>query len=523
MKTAKRLLSVLLILVMVAALVACGGDDTTTDTNTGSQDVQKPTTNTNTNTSGGTENPGGTEGPEEPAWKKWVQKELSEEDKAAFAGKNYVIIQHSQPEDPFGYSQDSLMGASVADRIVQVQDKYGCTFTFEYVAYGSTDFVSAIQAKQFAENAGDLLYINNNASVRRVLGTGGDSSLMVDLLAMDDIINFWNTDKWGNISCRETMMAGGTFYGVSPALWTDATPLPFYQVVYNRAMIVDDFGATDPQEYWENEAWDRDAMLDVIEACYDDSMGEPIVGMVGGPVHMVRATYLTCGQPLAVIKSINQDETVDWECGLLSPDAIEALTWLKTALTTHAKNIIINDSWSNHEKVAAGQAAMAVTRPQGILNSSTSIVTTMENFGLTTWAGADANVLSGYYENCTSISIPLFAQDWNQSAYLMYDLFEGMDGIETYDDVLKYYRDTYFETDLDMTMLVRPGTEFQYSYWPNGCDSVWSSINANNLLSASSVKTLIEKAAATTTAGIEEHMVPNKVALEKYRQNGFFE
>ena len=60
---------------------------------------------------------------------------------------------------------------------------------------------------------------------------------MQDLLAVDDIINFWNAEKWGTIPAREAMMAGGTFYGVAPALWVDCTPLPYYQIVYNKTLV----------------------------------------------------------------------------------------------------------------------------------------------------------------------------------------------------------------------------------------------------------------------------------------------
>lgn len=505
MKTARRLLSILLALLMVFSLVACAGGGETTNTGEG----KKPN-NQSSNTEG--TDPGVDE-------KVFV---LPERPVDEMNGKTYVIIQHNDIVNPFGYSQDSRMGEMIAQRIGEVQELYGCTLDFHRIAYDD-NFASVVQGLMLTNDGGDLVFSNNNAMLRRALGTGPDESTMIDLLVVDHIINFWDFDKWGNITSRETMMAGGTFYGVSPALWVDCTPLPFYTMVYNKD-IIETFGVTDPQETWENDEWDRIAMLDAITSCYDDTSGETIYGLSAAKTHMVNATFHSTGKTNYSVDKVNSDGTAEYSLGLESPDAVEALTWLKNVWKNNAKyfnngNLGFN-TWDSYVPFVAGQSAFCLTRPQTFFEKIVSS-DTVSNFGIITWAGAEPNLQTGYYENCYSIAIPVFAQNHEESAFLMYDLFEGLGDIETYDDVIAYYRETYFDSDIDVECLMRPEAKIEYSYWPNNIGNAMGNVAAN-LAEASSVSALLGKYAHIDDEAIETYIIPNKIKLEAYRQNGYF-
>ncbi len=497
MKLARRLLSLLLVLLMVFALAACSGGGDVTDSG-----------------GGGDKNPFKDPSPTpNPGDEVHVMPDRPVDETE---GKEYIIIQHEPESDPFGYAQDSNMGLQVADRIAEVEELYGCTIEFSEIAYGS-GFVTQMQALRFAENSGDLVFAHKNAYLRKCLGTGGEESLLQDLLAVDDIINFWNAEKWGTITAREAMMAGGTFYGVAPALWVDCTPLPYYQIVYNKT-LVENAGLTDPQEYWENEEWDRYAMVDIIVGTTDEASG--VWGMTAAPEHMLRATYLSTGMQLATIDNINADKTVEWTNGLKTPEAAEAIQWLKNTLTANAKcfnNGSYSHSWgwATYTPFNEGACGMAVTRPIDLFDYV--VIDSKDPFGLTVWGGADANVLSGYYEHVYSVGIPVFAQNPKHSAFLMADLFEGLEDVESYEDVIAYYGDKYFESELDLEMLIRPGATLQYSYWPNdGIDDVWTTMR--DQLMSLSVANLIERYAGLIDTAVENHIVPNKVALQEWSQ-----
>ncbi len=503
MKTARRLLALLLVLMMAFALVACGGD--TPDTDVGGNQ-------------GGNEPQGGNQSGEGPSIDEVVDGfVMPDRPTDETEGKTYIIIQHSEIENPFGYSQDSQMGMNIQTRLDEVMETYGCAIEFEQMSYEDSAFASKMQARQFAENGGDMVFANKNAQLRRTLGTGGETSLMVDLLQVTDIINFWDANKWGTITARESMMAGGTFYGVSPALWVDCTPLPYYQVVYNKD-LVEAAGATDPQEYWENEEWDRDAMVDVITETTDESAG--VWGMTATDYHMVRATFLGTGKLLVNIDGEPAaDGSVEWAGGIDSPETIEALTWLKSTLTNYKKCFNNGQNtwttWESQVPFNEGLCTMAMTRPIDLFGSV--VIDADFQFGVTTWASDEVNSLTGYYEQVYSVAIPVFAQNVRHSAFLMADLFEGLEGVETYDDVLAYYSEEYFSSDLDLKCLVREGATLQYSYWPNGTiDGVWSEL-ANNLLSSGSVSSLVKRYAGTIEKDVETHILPNQVELIRWK------
>ena len=507
MKLAKRLLSLMLALLMVFALVACNDDPE--DPTTGSQGgPNNPTTDPSSGNTSSEE----------------VEFDPGPRPYDKTTGKTFYVIQHQAPETPFKYTQDSLMGEKVAERIDEIEAAYGVTFEFVQVPY-SDAFATTMQQKEVTGEGGDIVFADNNAKLRLALGTGGDTSLMVDLLTVDHIINFWDMEKWGNITARETMMAGGTFYGVTPALWIDCTPLSFYVMIYNRDMLKT-FHAIDPQEAWEKKEWDRDVMLESITSVYDDSTGVKIYGLEAVSGHMVRSTILSTGAQLVNVDKINADGSVEWHNGWDSADVVEALQWLKSSYNENPKyfnggNFNSSLGWNSYQPVLNGTAAYALSRPLTLFGNV--VIEADFDFGLTTWAGSEANVMSGYYENCYSVTIPVFTgMGIENTAFIMWDLFEGMNDIESYDDLIKYYRDTYFTSDQDVVHLLREGATLMYSYWPNGIDDITGTFSSNLLLSAS-VEGMIDKYAHSKDTDIETHIVPNKVAIEKYRSEGFFD
>ena len=516
MKLAKRLLSLTLVLLMVLALVAC-----TTDPGKTSDTSKKPSTPGSDVMSGKTDDPGTVDPPVVPDFV------LPDRPVSDMAEKEFIIIQHGEIDNPFGYNIDSRMAEYANARLDEVKALYNCEIEFEQVPYNDS-FANAMQQRVYMDNSGDMIFSTNNSKLRQALGTGPENSLMVDLLALDNILNFWDMDKWGNIDSRETMMAGGHFYGVTPALWIDRTPLPIYLLIYNKDML-ERFNVPDLQEYWEKEEWDRDVMVDAITRCYDDTGSDIIFGMAANIGHMVRATLLTTGKNLVEISKINADGTADWEFGMMSDDAQEALLWLRQTLSTKTRYFnrgaaswswtvenSANGGWGGTDALVDGKSAMCLTRPDQLF---THVVTKVENFGLMLWAGADPNIVSGYYENACSVAIPVFAQNPEWSAFLAYDLFEGLGEIEKYSDVIDYYRETYFDTDLDVEFLLRDGVPMQYCYWPNKGDA-WLTTVSTALPSSQSPNAILEKARVEIVPVIEEYILPNKIALEAYRQAG---
>ncbi len=482
MKRFKQLVAVLLLLIMCFSITACGGEN---------------------------DDPSGTDS------RGIVDPVIRPEE---MSGKDFIIIQHQPEISPFGYAENSQLAERAFKRMEDVEALYGCTLNFSTVPYDN-NFVTQIQAFAYEENSGDLIFSSNNAMLRRCVGTGGDDSMLVSLLPYDSILDFWNTEKWGNITAKETMMYGKDFYGVTPALWINYLPLPYYYLVYNRDLL-ESFGQTDLQEYYENGTWTRDVMMDIVISCYDDTGAVPIYGMAAHLSHMIRASFLAAGCTPVQIDSINVDGTSEWTNGWLLPEAEEALTWLQGKIKSNprcfngGKNV---GTWSAHEGFIAQEAVMCLTSPITILNNI--VVDAAFSYGIMPWGGFEPNYMSGYYENVCTVAIPTFAQNAEWSAFLMADLFEGLDGTPDYNSVLEYYRNTYFDTDTDMEILIQQGSNnLQYSYWPNNGDATLGAI-AGSFLS-SSVTALLQANAGLVDSVVETYILPNKIALEQYKAEG---
>ena len=177
-------------------------------------------------------------------------------------------------------------------------------------------------------------------------------------------------------------------------------------------------------------------------------------------------------------------------------------------------------SWGSYVPFNEGLCTMAMTRPTDLFNK-VAVKDSSFKFGVTTWASAEANSLTGYYEQVYSVAIPRWAQDVEHSAFLMADLFEGLDingqTIETYEDVLDWYRDEYFDSDIDLECMVREGATLQYSYWPGTrFDVMWNELS-DNLLTSGSVTTLIKRYVGSIEKDTETHVVPNQVALYQWK------
>ena len=86
--------------------------------------------------------------------------------------------------------------------------------------------------------------------------------------------------------------------------------------------------------------------------------------------------------------------------------------------------------------------------------------------------------------------------------------------------MINYYRENYFDSDIDIEVLMRSNASLQYSYWPNdGMDGIYSQL-AGGLMNASSMTTLISRYAASNDMKIEKHIVPNQIALHQYKLEG---
>ena len=225
---------------------------------------------------------------------------------------------------------------------------------------------------------------------------------------------------------------------------------------------------------------------------------------------------------LAVVDSINPNQTMNWHCGLQDPKGIEALQWFATNYANNRKYFNGGRSWADLNEGAAFLLLLKTPTATSLLKEQPG------TYGLTCWAGKEANFLSSYYESCFCVSIPLFAEDIEASAYLMAELFEGFDGMRKYEDVLARYRETYGFSETELEFFFGKEDSLQYSYWPNGLGEIWKDLDGkfNAFLPAEGNQPALEPVLAQTlksyTSAIETYVLPNVVSLELYKESGLF-
>jgi len=297
-------------------------------------------------------------------------------------------------------------------------------------------------------------------------------------------------------------------------LWTDFTPLPDYQFLYNKEYL-QVAGLPDFQEYWEQKKWDREIMLNAITSIESDPGNYWSLNAEIG--HVVSSTFLSTGAPLVLIEKVNADKTVEWSYGVQSVDAEEAFTWLKSALTRYEKHFMLNGTSYGppYQTFSEGACMTALVERRFLLNYV--IPNGPKDFGIITWAGREPNFLPGYLTEVSTVSIPTFAQNQEHSAFLMYDLFEGLGDVKTKNDVIAYYQETYSLSETDVLCLFRSEEHLQFYYYGKGLNNI-----AQNFDSVSSVRDLIQQNVSIDEETFEAYAIPNAIAIEAYRQSGFF-
>jgi ABC-type glycerol-3-phosphate transport system substrate-binding protein len=312
-----------------------------------------------------------------------------------YGGAEFVILQHQEKENPFGYKQDSLLADQALTRLSTIGERHNCSFTIETLAYGDSFSSQLIANLAVMDNFCDIIFSHNCSKLRLVGNAGG-------LVAMDevsDIIDYKNHDKWGDVEALEAMMCKGVLYGVAPSLWLNYTPIPFYTLVYNNSLIKT-FGVPNPHELYENKQWTRDSLVELIKTCTDLNGTTPIYGMAATLMHLTRQAILSNGCKML---NIAEDGTVSngWD----TEEAVEALTWLQKTVNENIECFFNktqdyqNDSWNMKIPFMNNEATFVLTRPEFIFDE---IAYKVEDFGLMPWpAGPNVEygVWPGYYEN----------------------------------------------------------------------------------------------------------------------------
>ena len=437
-------------------------------------------------------------------------------------GQEYIILQTRNREFPFEYPIASREAEFARNRIEEVRRLYNSEILLEQIP--EDGIAEELQRRTFTDSRGDILFCTDNSLLRGVVNADPEKSLLVDLLPLDNQLNLFDKEKWGGAAALESMMAGGHFYGVTPALWFGCAPKPVSVLLYDKDLL-HEYDVPDLPEYLEKDQWDRDVMLTTITNVYSDSAEKPVWGITAPLTRMIRSTLLAVGADDVRIGKINGDGTAEWEYGPASDDGEEALTWLRKTLKQYKRSFNHGaDDWEEDNVLNP-----FLQKRCGVCLTSCDAVPELaaarnKNFGLMPWAGKQSGFYDQDYDNCCSVSIPVCAQNPEWSALLMWDLFEapgsmGPTEIRNRNQLFEYYRTTYFSNDFEAQLYLPEKPSGHYSYAPEGGIAGWETIRAG-ILSDVPIRSLIDRCKADAADVIETYVLPNRTALASYRQAG---
>lgn len=177
-------------------------------------------------------------------------------------------------------------------------------------------------------------------------------------------------------------------------------------------------------------------------------------------------------------------------------------------------NDLAAGSWGFTDPFINNEATLLLTAFWHVTNT---IQYEMDDFGLLPWpCGPYGNPdeLPAYYEDSTVITIPLFASDYEESAYIINAIFEGFDSYPTIESIEEYYADQVFHDPRDAKLFVSLGKNAQYCYWPDGGDNMLYTMTDN--LTSKTPTELIKTSLNSIQKCIDEQIMPNFKAMEHY-------
>lgn len=437
MKSMKRIVSVVLLVVMLFAFAACGGnEENPSGTSTGDYDFDGATITIycDENTGSGDDN-----------------------------------------ENFLSYASSSVEAETLQERIAQMEEDYNCTIEVTTVATDIEKQVSSLIASN-SKGSVDIIFARSY-----YLRKWGNADYLVDVNEYSDIVDYTDSFRWGTKNTLELLTCNGKMIGVTPACFVDQLP-PFYYVIVSNDKLVMDAGFLDPNVYLEEGTWNRDTFIQMIDECTDASRG--IYGLDTGVETFLTLSMLSNGAKI-------YDETTG-RTGFRGTAAVNGLSWGVDVLNNHSASIYLNDDF--HEMLYAGNAALGTcdaveTSKTVAKNTSISDSTNNTGFSILNFPyGPDvseedeANVACGYISTTlNALCIPIIASDVEMSAVVMETLFRPLDIYPDFESLKAYYKNSIYWDDNDVELIYSLAEKAEYNYWVEGFSNVLDTI-ANNAM-----------------------------------------
>ncbi|MBR7184206.1 MAG: carbohydrate ABC transporter substrate-binding protein [Clostridia bacterium] len=253
----KKLLSVLLAMLMLAAAVACAktpnGPSTADTTVPGDA---SPSSGSDAETTAATHDEDGFLLDSIPSHLRWEGETV-----------DVLHWDTQQPEFAVEAATGEVVNDAIFKRNQTVEDRFGITLTFREEKGSVSDQKNFVNVVERTVSAGELVY-DIIAAYSRVSGTLAQSGYLYDL---NDVYYLDFTKPWWPETMLETSTIGDKLYFVSGDMSTNLIYM-LYGIYYQKDMLIDE-GLEDPQQLVLDHKWTLDKMIEMTTDIYRDLDG----------------------------------------------------------------------------------------------------------------------------------------------------------------------------------------------------------------------------------------------------------
>ena len=234
---------------------------------------------------------------------------------------------HFVPEDGslFGYKQSTEFNDAVLKRISDIESDLNCEIT-PLNAPGAHPESTITQILMAGQHLWDCIQ-SSSWDIRPLV----ENKVFEPLSQVSDIINYNDSEKWGNWRLLEQGVWDGEIYGLVPVKWPDVSVSSGYVFVFNEKMA-DRLGQPDPREYVENGSWSREKLGEMMITYTTDTLGFPLKALFTYEGHFYDSALRA--------NNAQAYKLVDGEyiSGYHTPEGLDALTWADNFLHVDYKD-----------------------------------------------------------------------------------------------------------------------------------------------------------------------------------------
>ena len=415
----------------------------------------------------------------------------------------YYNLFASGEGDVFGYKVSSAFNDAARKRMSDIEKAMNCTIYPDNTSntHLESDFTPIIIAGIYFSDA----IMTSSYNLRPQI----ESRMFEPLSLVADVIDYRNSEKWGNWRILEQGVWDGEIYGVVPVQWPDTKMTLGFMFIFNEK-FPSLLAQPDPREYVENRTWSREILGDMMLAYTTNDLSHPLKALIAYEGHFYD-TALRANNAQAY-------KLVDgkYVSGYHTDEGYDALRWADDFLHVLYPDCIVPSGSNNGGVFINEEVAMWFNPVSETLASDAKVLYEVEDFALLPMPnGPDrekvTNKYTTFFEGVHDMVLFPINGSIDKSAIIANALFEPLDGFgET--EIKDYYLRNFYHSEIDYEAAMEVFENSRYSFVSDGIRTlVVEALYGNH---KKTVTEILESTKEAQNERVQKYLVPTATSLE---------